>query len=106
MARTIVPLTDTKIKNAKATDKNYTLSDGQGLQLLIKTDGTKLWEFRYYSPITNNRRKTSFDLYPKVSLKSARDKRTEYQTLINSGIDPIDYYKAENSRKKKKVKKS
>mgnify|MGYP006922756813 CR=1 FL=1 len=28
MARIVTPLTDTKIKNAKPKDKNYTLSDG------------------------------------------------------------------------------
>lgn len=43
-------LTDTKIKNLKPQDKAYIESDGQGLQLLIKPTGTKLWEFRYTSP--------------------------------------------------------
>lgn len=31
MARTSTALTDTKIKNAKAKDKDYKLSDGRGL---------------------------------------------------------------------------
>jgi len=63
-------LTDTKIKNLKPKDKPYTESDGQGLQLLIKTTGTKLWEFRYTSPTqydnrgNKKRRKTSFGSYP------------------------------------------
>jgi len=93
MARTVVPLTDTKIKSAKAKDKNYTLSDGQGLHLLVKCSGSKLWEFIYKSPVTLKRRKSSFGNYPNVTLVTARKKRAEYQELIINGIDPIDHFK-------------
>ncbi len=93
MARVVQPLNDTQIKKAKVKDKNYTLSDGQGLQLLVKTNGSKLWEFYYLSPITQKRKKTSLGTYPTVSLKLARDKRAEYQKMINRDIDPIEYFK-------------
>lgn len=90
MARVANKLTDTQIKNAKPRDKAYTLSDGQGLQLLISPDGRKSWEFLYLSPTQHKRRKTSFSIYPKVSLSNAREKREEYQQLLFKGIDPID----------------
>ncbi|WP_279715674.1 integrase arm-type DNA-binding domain-containing protein [Chelonobacter oris] len=45
MARQIIPLNATKIANAKLQDKDYTLSDGSGLYLLIKKGGSKLWRF-------------------------------------------------------------
>ena len=45
MPRIPMPLNDKLVKNLKPKDKPYTKSDGQGLQLLIKKDGTKLWEF-------------------------------------------------------------
>ncbi|BFU76922.1 integrase domain-containing protein [Arcobacter sp. 15-2] len=93
MARTVTPLNNNKILNAKPKDKNYTLSDGQGLQLLIKPNGSKLWEFYYISHTTSKRRKTSFGTYPTVKLTNARTKRAEYQQLILNGIDPIDYFK-------------
>ena len=93
MGRVAIPLTDTQIKNAKAKAKDFTLSDGNGLQLLIKKDGTKLWEFYYLRKSTQKRAKTSFGVYPQTSLKNARDKRAEYHNLINSGIDPIEHYK-------------
>jgi integrase len=93
MARTVIPLNDTQLKNAKPKNKAYTLSDGQGLHLLIKPSGIKLWEFFYKSPITLKRRKTSFSNYPKVTLKEARNKRSEYQTLLNNNIDPIEQNK-------------
>ncbi len=38
-----MPLTDTAIRNAKPLDKPYKLSDAQGLYLLIKPNGFKLW---------------------------------------------------------------
>ena len=94
MPRIPTPLTNTKIKNARLKDKNYTLGDGKGLHLLIKTTGVKLWEFIYQSPTHNKRRKTSFGSYPNTSLKQARDKRKEYLNLINDGIDPIDHFKS------------
>lgn len=93
MARTVTPLNDTQIKNAKASDKNYTLSDGQGLQLLIKTNGTKLWEIFYKDIESSKRRKTSIGTYPSVSLSNARKKRAEYLELLHSGVDPIDKFK-------------
>ena len=88
MARTAIPLNDTQIKNSKPKEKNYTLSDGQGLQLLIKSSGSKLWEFFYKDLISNKRRKTSLGTYPSVSLANARKKRIQYLEFLNSGIDP------------------
>jgi integrase len=102
MARVVTPLIDTKIKNAKPKDKNYTLADGNGLQLLIKTSGSKLWEFVYKSPKTLKRRKSSLGNYPKISLLNARDKRIEYQKLIISDIDPIDHFKEIKNKIKEK----
>ena len=90
MAKVPISLTDTKIKALKPRDKNYTLSDGQGLQLLVKPTGSKLWEFRYTSPTTLKRRKTSFGTYPTTSLKSAREKRNKLLKLIDDSIDPLE----------------
>ncbi len=39
MARVTTPLTDTQIKTARLQDKDYSLSDGNGLYLLIKSNG-------------------------------------------------------------------
>lgn len=105
MARTVVPLTDTKIKNSKAKEKDFTLPDGNGLHLLIKINNTKLWEFIYTSPTTLKRRKTSFGNYPQTTLKIARDKRQDYHKLISQGIDPIDYLKTiKDEIKSKQIK--
>ncbi|OCQ11988.1 hypothetical protein AKH09_05330 [Vibrio parahaemolyticus] len=50
MAKRVVPLTNTQVKQAKESDKEYTLSDGDGLQLRVKTNGTKLWILKYTHP--------------------------------------------------------
>ena len=47
MAIVTKPLTNTQIKQAKPKEKLYTLSDGGGLQLRIKPNGSKLGLFDY-----------------------------------------------------------
>ncbi|MCB9983671.1 MAG: hypothetical protein H6861_08390 [Rhodospirillales bacterium] len=44
MARRVVRLTDKEVENAKPADKAYRLYDGDGLQLLVRTSGTKVWQ--------------------------------------------------------------
>jgi hypothetical protein len=39
------------IQNVKPTDKDQQLSDGGGLYLLIKSNGSKWWRLDYCSPI-------------------------------------------------------
>jgi integrase len=58
MSRTIVPLTATKVSKAKPKEKSYTLPDGNGLHLLVKPNGSKIWEFVYSSPLFKEQRKT------------------------------------------------
>lgn len=40
-------LTDTRIRNTKSVDKPIKLTDGGGLFLLINTNGSRLWRYRY-----------------------------------------------------------
>lgn len=93
MARKTKPLTDTEIKAAKPKYADYQLYDGDGLTLLIKSSGSKLWQFRYYRPLTKQRTKQSFGAYPAVSLSDARKLRAESQVLLAKDIDPLEYQK-------------
>ena len=36
-------LNNTKIRNARPADKEYTIADGQGLSVLVRPNGTELW---------------------------------------------------------------
>lgn len=84
-------LKDIEVKSAKITNKIYYLSDGGGLRLKVDVNGSKIWEFRF--TLNGKSRKTTFKTYPIVSLKEAREKRQEFQELINKNIDPIEYFK-------------
>ncbi|QIA76045.1 integrase arm-type DNA-binding domain-containing protein [Rodentibacter caecimuris] len=88
MARTTKPLSNTQIEKAKSKDKDYLLSDGKGLYLLIKSTGAKLWRFNYYKPITKKRTEISLGAFPTVQLAEARTIREEYRALLAQGIDP------------------
>ena len=41
-----MPLTDTKIKNAKPQEKTYRLYDERGLYLEVSPKGGKWWRFK------------------------------------------------------------
>jgi Arm DNA-binding domain len=74
------------IQNAKPKGKPYTLADGNGLHLLVKPTGIKLWRFRYRFGSKANM--LSFGSYPEVSLASAREKRDGARKLLAAGSDP------------------
>lgn len=103
MARKTKPLTDTEIKAAKPKDADYQLYDGDGLTLLIKPSGSKLWQFRYNRPLTKLRTKQSFGAYPTVSLSDARKLRAESRALLAKDIDPQEHQK-EQSRNSQEAK--
>lgn len=55
MARTTRSLI-TEVLRAKALEKVLTLHDGDGLFLIVKTSGKKLWRFRYQRPARKQRK--------------------------------------------------
>lgn len=91
MARTTKPLTNTEVKQAKPKDKVYTLSDGGGLQLRIKPNGSKLWLLDYLRPYTKKRTSLSLGSYPTVTLAQARSKRDAARKLLHNNIDPQEH---------------
>jgi integrase len=79
-------LTDTNIRQAKATNKPYKLSDSKGLFLLIMPNGSKLWRqaYRY----GRKQLTLTHGSYPAVTLAQARKARIEAKALLANGIDP------------------
>ena len=88
MAVKVAPLTDKKIKSVKNAEKDYVLSDGNGLQLRIRSNGTKAWNFNYKHPQTRKRINIGIGVYPGVSLINARKKAQIYRDLLAQDIDP------------------
>lgn len=91
MARIVNPLTNTEVKQAKAKDKLYKLSDGDGLQLRVKTNGSKSWLLDYFKPFTKKRSSLGLGSYPDVSLADARKKKLEAKALLANDIDPKEH---------------
>ncbi|MRR53975.1 MAG: DUF4102 domain-containing protein [Deltaproteobacteria bacterium] len=91
-------LTDVKVRNAKPTEKQFKLFDGDGLFLLVmppgkKTpNGSKCWRFKYR--FGGKEKLLALGTYPEVTLSDARDKRTEARRLIAADIDPGEARKA------------
>ena len=79
-------LTDLTIRRASIEAKAYTLCDGAGLYLNIKSNGTKQWLYRFYWEGIQKR--ISLGLYPTVDLKKARSLRQQAQDMLINGIDP------------------
>lgn len=88
MARMTRPLTNNEILKAKPQEKDFTLHDGDGLFLLVKTSGKKLWRFRYQRPNSSSRTNLSLGSYPALTLAVARQMRDQYLTMLAQGIDP------------------
>ena len=59
-------LTDTVVRNAKARDKTYKLSDSRGLYLQVETNSSKLWRLKYR--FLGKEKKLSLGAYPEIGL--------------------------------------
>ncbi|MBA7855023.1 tyrosine-type recombinase/integrase [Enterobacter sp. RHBSTW-00901] len=88
MARTARPLTNTEVLRAKVLERDLTLHDGDGLFLIVKTSGKRLWRFRYQRPATKQRTLMGLGAFPALSLADARGLRANYLALLANGIDP------------------
>ncbi|NYT80322.1 integrase arm-type DNA-binding domain-containing protein [Alcaligenaceae bacterium] len=90
-------LTDVKIKTAAPLDKEYMLSDGDGLYLRVRPAG-KTWLYIY----KHQGKKTKLGLgsYPVVSLASARQKARAEAEKRAEGIDPKQARRLEEERER------
>jgi len=81
-----VKLTDLEVKSAKSRDKDYKLTDGDGLFLLVASTGGKRWRFKYR--FDGKEKLLALGIYPDLSLAEARNKRHEARNLLAHDIDP------------------
>jgi hypothetical protein len=81
-------LSDLRLKAVKLKDKDYVLTDGDGLQLRVRVNRSMQCNFNYLHPVTKNRISMALGSYPEVSLAQARKKTVEARELLAQGIDP------------------
>ena len=87
-------LTEQEVKSNEPGDKPYKLFDGQGLYLLVKPNGSRLWRLKYR--FDSKEKVLALGKYPDVRLKAARNKRSAARRLLaEEGIDPCAQRKAE-----------
>ncbi|WP_336042269.1 tyrosine-type recombinase/integrase [Acinetobacter dispersus] len=87
MAKLTTPLTSTQIDAAKSKDKDYSLFDGRGLILLVRTSGTKTWRYKYKN-FLGTQIVLTLGKYPALKLQQARALRTEFERMLANGEDP------------------
>lgn len=73
-------------------------SDGNGLSLLVKSNGSKLWRMRYR--FNNKYQELAFGQYPTIPLVEARNLADKARALLVQGINP-----AEERRANKRISK-
>ncbi len=93
-----MPLTDIKIKKAGAKEKAYKLSDGKGLYLEIRPNGSKYWRYKYR--FVGKEKLLALGVYPETSLAEARGRLLRARKLLENGIDP-----SQDKKKKKALAK-
>jgi hypothetical protein len=86
----------TTVASAKSRDRDYKLSDGGGLYLLVRPHGAKLWQFNYR--YLDKQRTLAFGAWPDMSLADARGRRDEARRLLAAGTDPSHQQKVDAAR--------
>ena len=92
-------LTDKAVQAIQPKEKQQALSDGDGLTLIIKPNGTKLWWLRYR--FDNKAKTLSLGIYPVVSLKEAREHAFSARKLIANGVDPSEFKQSAKAERSK-----
>lgn len=92
-------LTDIKVRTARPTDKQYKLTDGNGMHLLAHPNSLRYWHLQYR--FGGKQKMLALGVYPDVSLADARARRDEARKLLANGIDPGDKKKMISLSRKK-----
>jgi integrase len=86
-------LTELAIRSAKPREKPYSLSDGDGLLLLVKESGAKSWVLRYW--VNGKEKRTGLGKYPVIRLADARELKNAFKRELAHGGNPQERKKAE-----------
>ena len=102
MSRPINLLTDKKVQSAKFEKfgKRTKLTDGAGLYLDVQPSG-KYWRMKYR--FDGKEKTLALGVYPDVSLKLARERRTRAREQIADDIDPNEVRKEKKAALKEQA---
>jgi len=88
IAKRATPLTNTQVKQCNASDKEYALNDGNGLQLKVKPSGSKTWVLKYVKSFSKIRTNLGLGIYPEVSLAEAEKKEKLLENCLRKVLTP------------------
>jgi len=91
-----MPLSDTRIRTLKPAEKPYKVFDFEGLYLLVKPSGARLWHLKYR--FAGREKLLALGPYPAVGLADARRAREEAKALLAQGLDPSEARKAKKAK--------
>jgi integrase len=97
MPRLADPLTELRVRNAKPAAKPFTLSDGNGLSLLVSPAGRKTWLVRYRLADGTRPAPATIGHYPLLTLAEARTRAVEIQRDAKLGIATAGTRKAKQA---------
>jgi hypothetical protein len=86
-------LTELAARNAKPREKTYSLSDGDGLLLLVKESGAKSWVLRYW--VNGKEKRSGLGKYPVIGLADARELKNAFKHELAQGGNPQERKKVE-----------
>lgn len=95
-----MPLTDALARATNPSDKPVKMADGGGLFLLVTPAGGKYWRMKYR--YNGKEKLLALGVYPDVSLKEARLKRSEAKQLLANGRDPGQVKRAQKAASKER----
>lgn len=88
-----MPLSDSKLRGVKASERAQKLFDGGGLYLLVQPTGARGWRLKYR--YAGKEKLLSLGQYPETSLRDARERRDAARKLLAGGIDPSAHRRSE-----------
>jgi integrase len=91
-------LTDSRVRQAKPTQKTYNLYDSGGLYLTVSPTGAKWWRMKYR--YAGKERRIGLGAYPGVSLAGARVARDRARMTLRDGRDPCAVKRTEAAQRK------
>lgn len=79
-------LTNTALLALKPKEKNYTVTDRDGLYIDVLTSGSMVWRYKYY--FNRKREKLTIGKYPAIGLADARKQRDAAAATLEGGASP------------------
>lgn len=83
-----MPLTAKDVEHATPKNKTYRLTDGRGLYLEVRPNGSKYWRYKFR--FEGKEKLLALGVYPRVKLIEARHLHHDAWLKVRNGINPIE----------------